>query len=285
MPENKEMILLAEALEIIERQLAAINLSSEMIPVRQAAGRIVVEEQVSVLDVPAFNKSAMDGYAVSFGDEREEYIVLETVPAGSVPSKKLVPGTATKVMTGAVVPEGTGKVIMVEQTSEDDGRIRVLSQSDATNICCKGEDVRYGDVILQAYTLLGPREIANLICAGITEVKAAKRIRVSIISTGSELVDSFDQIIPGRIMNSNGPMLFGLCEKYGLEVLSDSIVQDELDATVSVLADALDKSDIVVLSGGVSVGDFDFVTEASRQARQTDDFCLIGQKGCFWLTW
>jgi len=278
MSETKEMILLAEALDIVENHLKPVNLPTEVIPVRQANGRTVVEEQISVLDVPAFNKSAMDGYAVPLGDERRQYRVLETVPAGSVPTKQLTAGTATKVMTGAPVPEGTAKVIMVEQTRQADGKVQILSSDGPTNICRKGEDVRRGDLILYAYTVLGPLEIANLICAGITSVKVARSIRVSIISTGNEIVDCLDRLGAGKIMNSNGPMLTVLCEKYGLEVVSNSIVRDDLDATVSALTEALDRTDIVIFSGGVSVGDFDFVTEAMKRAGLTVHFNRVAVK-------
>ncbi|MFH1615575.1 MAG: molybdopterin molybdotransferase MoeA [Planctomycetota bacterium] len=266
MPETGEMILLSDALKIVEERLVGITLPVENIPVHQALGKTVVENQIARLDLPPFNKSAMDGYAVLASDEREEYRIIETVPAGSTPGKQLTPGTATKVMTGAPVPQGTGKVIMLEQTCEKDGRIRVLSHSHTTNICCKGEDLRRGDIIIHAPAVLGPLEIANLVSAGITEVKVARRIQVSIISTGDELADSPEQLAMGKIMNSNSPMLNALCEKYGLQVISNSMVPDKLNKTVSALAEGLNSADIVILSGGVSVGDFDFVTEAMKQA-------------------
>ncbi|MCK4752590.1 MAG: molybdopterin molybdotransferase MoeA [Planctomycetes bacterium] len=265
MSETKEMIALAEALEIVERQLAGTALPTEIIPARQALYLTIVENQIARLDLPPFNKSAMDGYAIPAGDEQEEYHVIETIPAGGIPCKKLTPGTAAKIMTGAPVPDGTEKVIMVEQTYETDGKVRILSPAKATNICQKGEDVHTGDVILHAPAVLGPLEIANLISVGITEVKVTKPLRVALLATGSEIVDSHDQLRPGKIMNSNGPMLDSLCQKYSLKVVSNTIVTDDRDVTVSALREALNNANIVVLSGGVSVGDFDFVTEAMKQ--------------------
>jgi molybdopterin molybdotransferase len=182
-----------------------------------------------------------------------------------MPSKKLEPGTTIKVMTGAPVPEGAGQVIMVEQTSETDGIVRILSQSKATNICQKGEDICIGDMILHAPVKLGPLEIANLIAVGITEVKVAMPVRIAILTTGNEIVDSPNNLVSGQIMNSNGPMLEALCRKHSLNITTNTIVTDDRDATVSAIREALNDADIVLLSGGVSVGDFDFVTEAMKQ--------------------
>ena len=265
MSETGEMILLNEAIDIVTRELTGITLPTEIIPVRQALGFTIVEDQLSALDLPPFNKSAMDGYAVLEGDKRQQYRFLETIPAGAVPTMQLTPGTCTKVMTGAPVPDGTGKVIMVEQTSQTDQTVQVFSHSDASNICHKAEDVSCGDIVLYAKTQLSPVEIANLISAGITDVKVAIKPRIAILSTGDEIVDSVDQLKPGKIMNSNGPMLAALCQQYGFTVVTNSIVKDSRDITISAIRESLDNADIVLLSGGVSAGDFDFVSEAMKQ--------------------
>ncbi len=265
MSEIREVISLTEALQIVEQKLAGITLSVETIPVRQALFRTIVENQIARLDLPPFNKSAMDGYAVPAGNEQEEYHVLETIPAGGIPSRPLTAGTATKVMTGAPVPDGTGKVIMVEQTCETNGKVRILTHSNEVNICRKGEDVCAGDVILHAPAVLGPLEIASLISVGITEVKVAQPVRIAILSTGDEIVDLPNQLVPGKIINSNGPMLASLCQKYSLEVVVNAIVTDDRNTTISALCEALNNANIVVLSGGVSVGDYDFVTDAMEQ--------------------
>ena len=266
MPEKGDMILLSEALGIVEQKLADITLPIETVPVRQAYGRIIVEDQTACFDLPAFNKSAMDGYAIPDGDKRQEYRLIETVPAGKTPTKKLEPGTAIKVMTGAPVPEGAGQVIMVEQTRETDGKVSIISHSEETHICRKGEDINRGNLVLKAPAVLGPLEIASLISVGITEIKVTKTVRIAILSTGNEIVDSPENIIPGKIMNSNGPMLEALCRKYSLEVTANTIVKDDRNATVSAIRTALNNSNIVVLSGGVSVGDYDYVAEAINLA-------------------
>ncbi|MCK5000479.1 MAG: molybdopterin molybdotransferase MoeA [Anaerohalosphaera sp.] len=261
----EEMISLTDALEIIEHQLALAAIPVQTVPVRQALGRIAVENQIARLDLPPFDKSAMDGYAVG-PDELDEYNVIEIVPAGCVPHKDLSAGTAIKVMTGAPVPIGSEKVIMIEHTCLTNGKIHVLSHSKATNICRKAEDVRTSDTILHAPAMLGPLEIANLIAVGITEVKVAMPVRIAILATGNEIVDSPDKLDAGKIMNSNSPMLEALCRKYSLDITETAIVTDDRNTVASAIRRALNNADIVVLSGGVSAGDFDFVIDAMKQA-------------------
>ena len=269
------MISLDEAYGTIDRTLAGTTPISETIPVRKALGRVTAADQISRLDLPPFDKSAMDGYAVLLGDEREEYVLVETVRAGRIASRPLVPGAAIKVMTGAAVPDGAGKVIILEHCEEEGDRVRVLKSDTAANICRRGEDVRAGDVLLRAGTRLGPVEIANLIACGITEVEVAKRTRVAVLSTGDEIVDSPEAITPGRIMNSNGPMLTALAARHGLEVMSEQSIADDREATKAAIAEAARSSDIVILTGGVSVGEYDFVLEALSALGLTVHFSRI----------
>jgi molybdopterin molybdotransferase len=262
----------------VDEKLAGVRAEGEIAPVRRAAGRALLEDAVSRLDLPPFNKSAMDGFAVLGGDEREAYRVLETVPAGAVGAERLVAGTAVGVMTGAAVPDGTGRVIMVEHTRRDGDTITVTERRSAVNICWQGEDVRRGDVILEAGAVLGPLEIANLVACGVTDVRVSKPVRLAVISTGDEIVDSPDDLRPGRIMNSNGPLLGGLAAAFGMNVLCEELVPDQRDATAAVLASALEEAEIVVLSGGVSVGEFDFVTDALSDAGLTVHFTRVAVK-------
>ena len=268
MLQAKKMISFSMACEIVERTLSGINLPVETVDVREAFGRTIVEDCKSILDLPTFDKSAMDGYAVLADDKREEYKLLEVIPAGSIGSRKLEPGTTVKVMTGAAVPEGAGRVIMIEDTEEVDGKVRIVSNagSKRTNICRKGEDIKSGDIILKAPAALGALEIANLISAGVTEVKVACPIRVVILSTGDEIVDTAKHLKPGKIINSNGPMLEALCLENNLKIVDSKIVPDDYETTVSEIKAALGKADIVLISGGVSVGDFDFVCDAMAEA-------------------
>ncbi len=278
MPKTDEMIPLADALAIADRVTPPAELAVETIDVRLALGRVLAADQKSLVDLPAFDKSAMDGYAVMAGDERDEYRLLETVPAGCVATQPLVPGATIKVMTGAPVPDGAGKVIMVERTAEADGVVRIHTPDKAINICKQGEDVRCGDVILQAPTVLDAAAIANLVSCGVTEAPVARRLRVSILSTGDEIVDSAADLAPGKIMNSNGPMLAALCEQFGLAVVNQFIVPDDRNGTIAAIEAAMSASDIVLVSGGVSVGDFDFVAYAMTELSLTVHFDRVAIK-------
>jgi molybdopterin molybdotransferase len=269
------MITLEEAFEIVDKTMAEAKPVGETVSVREALGRTAVCDQKSRLDLPPFDKSAMDGFAVPADDERDEYEILEVVPAGHVGRQPLRPGAAAKVMTGAAVPAGTGNVIMLEHAEEHGNRVKILQRDGARNICRQGEDVRAGDVILTGGTVLGPIEIANLVSCGITQIEAAKRPRVTILSTGDEIVDSPDAIAPGKIMNSNGPMLAALAEQYGMKVVTEESIPDDKGATESAIMRAVRDSDITLLSGGVSVGEFDFVLGAFEKAGLTVHFSRI----------
>ena len=257
-----KMIPLDEALRTVDATVPDAKRRGETIPVRDALGRVLLADQTSRLDLPAFNKSAMDGYAIRADDERDEYCLLETIAAGQVATKRLEPGTTAKVMTGAAVPPGTGRVIMVEYTEQHGDVVKVLKHGGSANICWQGEDIQRGDTVLSAGTILNALDVANLITCGITEVRVAARVRIAIMSTGSEIVDSPALLEPGKIMNANGPLLAGLAAEHQLTVVSEESVPDDRQAIAHALRTALDQADIVVISGGVSAGDFDFVIQA-----------------------
>ena len=279
MPDHGEMVEFDEAMAIVRDTVGAMTAGAETLGVAQAAGRITAEDQLARLDMPPFNKSAMDGYAIGDEQELDRYdVVGPIVQAGAVPATPLAPGQAVKVMTGAPVPDGAVKVIRVEDTREEDRVVTILKSGTDDNICYHGEDVRTGDVIMPAGVRLGALEIANLIACGITEVSVAGRVRLAVISTGDELVDSPEEIVPGRIMNSNGPMLAALGAKFNFDVVSVATAPDNLPQTVTYLRNALAAADIVVLSGGVSVGDYDFVGAAMAELGLNVHFTSVAVK-------
>ena len=155
---------------------------------RRARGRVLAADQTSRVDLPPFDKSAIDGYAILTGDERESYRLLGTVAAGQAGALTLSSGTTVKVMTGAPVPAGAARVVMQEQTEERDGVVSIVRRGGAVNICRMGEDVRRGDVILKAGARVEALEIANLVACGITELEVVRPVRLAIISTGNEIV-------------------------------------------------------------------------------------------------
>jgi len=269
------MLPCEEAFELLDNALAGYRLPGKSVTVAQAYGRVLLNDQTSLLELPPFNKSAMDGYAIRTDDHQDQYRVVETVAAGQVSRKTIEPGTAVRIMTGACVPPGGGRVIKVEDTQQDGDLIKVLSFEDRTNIAEKAQDVRIGDLILSAGTRLGSLEIANLVSCGITRLEVVRSPRIAVLSTGDEIVDSPDQLGPGKIMNSNGPLLAGLAHESGLKLISQDRVPDTWDATVAAIENAMDQADLVVLSGGVSVGDFDFVLKAMSAAGLTVHFSRV----------
>jgi len=278
MTSSNDMITLSQAFAITDEVIGLPEMEVVTVNTVDALGCCLASDQFSKLDLPGFNKSAMDGYAVLEGDDRDKYQLLETVPAGSAPTMDLKPGTTVKVMTGAPVPVGTGKVIMVEKTAEVDGVVNINEPERNPNICLKGEDVKAGGIVLKAPVRLNSLAIANLISAGLTIVPVFRKLKVSILATGDEIVDDHADIGPGKIMNSNGPMLGCLCKSNGFELIENTIVADTKEATVNALQKAVSNCDIVIMSGGVSVGDFDFVADAMEQLQLDIHFTRVAVK-------
>ena len=260
------MIPLEDAQRIIDSTLAGIVSPAEMMPVRRALGRTILADQISRLDLPPFDKSAVDGYAIGPGEERQEYRLVATVMAGETSAAALEPGTTVKVMTGAPVPEGAARIVMVEHTREEGSRVRIVKSSGGTNLCKQAEDVRAGDCIATAGTILRAPDIASFISAGITEVQVARPLRAVVISTGDEIADDPADLRPGRIMNSNGPLLAGLMAQHDMTLIRELSIGDDLAETREAIRAGLQIADCVILSGGVSVGDRDFVPHAMERA-------------------
>jgi molybdopterin molybdotransferase len=275
---SEPAIPLSEAQQIVDRAISAGPVSRRTLAVRDALGRTLATDQLSRLDLPPFDKAAMDGYAVLEGDLRERYDVLGTVPAGSIPTVALRPAAAVKVMTGAPVPVGSRQVIPIECVQCRGDTIEVIHPAPARNICPRGEDLRSGDVVLRAGTRLGPLAIANLIACGISEVEVLRPLRLAVFSTGDEIVDDPRRLGPGRIMNTNGPLLALLAWQFGMDVVIEQSLPDDRQATAAAVAAAAGKADLVVLSGGVSVGDRDFVGAALADAGLQVHFSAVAVK-------
>lgn len=274
----RQIVTLDEAWAAVDAATASGPQVATMLPPAEAVRRVLLAEQRSRLDLPPFDKSAMDGYAIRADDQRREYRLLAAVAAGQMPAEPLVAGSAVKVMTGAPVPQGSGLVIKREHTEELGSTVRVLRHGGEPNICLRGEDVRAGDVIFPAGRVLTAADAANLVSCGIVEVPVSEPVRLAIISTGDEIVDDPARIVPGKIMNSNGPILAALAVQWGMEAVRRLHVPDDLAATVAALQESLAVADIVVVSGGVSVGDFDYVLAAMDEAHLTVQFNSVAIK-------
>jgi molybdopterin molybdotransferase len=260
----KTMIPFEKALETVLTSVR--QLGSEHVELADALGRILAEDVKSDMDMPPFKKSAMDGYACRRPDLGEELKVIETIPAGAVPTKSIAPGECAKIMTGGMVPEGADCVIMVEYTkSPVQGRIRFVGDRTKDNICQRGEDIKAGQVVLRKGTLLKPQHIAVLASVGNAQPMVAKRPSVGIIATGDELVEPQLRPAGSQIRNSNGPQLVVQLLDMGAVARDYGIAKDTAREIDNMFKKAANDNDVVIICGGVSMGDFDFVPQVLKQ--------------------
>lgn len=260
------MISIHEALDAV---LTAVRpLPDEEVPLLQALGRAAAGRIVSPEQVPTFANSAMDGFAVAgaeLASGRREFRVVVDIPAGRFVDEAVAPGDAARIMTGAPLPPGADTVVQVEHTSVDGDTLTVETVPEAgANVRRAGEDVTVGDVLFERGARLGAAEIGLLAAVGIQRVRVARRPRVAILATGSELVAAGQPLRPGQIRNSNSFTAFGQAIAAGADPILLGIARDDLDETRRLLAAALE-NDVVITSGGVSVGDYDFVKQVQDE--------------------
>jgi molybdopterin molybdotransferase len=245
---------------------SARPLATERVGIEAACGQVLAEDVVSDVDMPPFNKAAMDGFACRKADIANDLTVIETVPAGFVPRKQIGPNQCAKIMTGAMVPDGADCVIMLEfAESVGEGRIRFTGQETAANICFHGEDVTAGQVVVRKETLIKPQHIALLAAAGCVRPLVSRQPRVGVIATGNELAEPAGRPGPGQIRNSNSLQLCGQVRNAGAVAVNYGIAADTLSALKQLVGKALAENDVVIISGGVSVGEYDLVREALRE--------------------
>ena len=229
----------------------------DLLPIDQALGRVLSRDLSAVVDQPPFDKSAMDGFAWS-GEPRESYTIIQTIAAGAVPSRALARGECARIMTGAPLPRGGDRVQRVEWTEEDDGSVRFTRAESADNIIRRGENQRAGDPLL-GRRVLGPADIGILASSGYATVAVQRRPVVGIVSTGDELRTAGEPLAPGTIYDSNGPQLAAQARAAGCAVCAYGRVPDRQEALDSVVRRGLAECDLLILSGGVSMGDYDYV--------------------------
>jgi molybdopterin molybdotransferase len=233
----------------------------EEVPALEATGRILARAQRSTMDVPPMDNSAMDGYAVSTRDS-SKLKVTQKIMAGSV-GRPLEPGTAARIFTGAPIPPGADAVVMQEHTAVE-GDFVVLKKKPKPGewIRLTGSDVRKGGEILPAGKRLLPQDAGLAASVGIKTLPVYRKVRLGLFFTGDELVMPGEPLAPGRIYNSNRFTLRGLGEVFGCVVHDYGIVPDSLEATRAALRRAAEETDLIVTSGGVSVGEADYVKPA-----------------------
>ncbi len=259
----------AEAIILSLVQPLNTEQDTEFVDLLAASDRILASPVTSQLDFPHWDNSAMDGYAVRYEDvqdcSEEKPVVLEIVaeiPAGVQPQSTIQSGQAARILTGAVMPAGADTVVMQERTRREENRVTILAAPKPQEfVRHQGTYYKAGTQLLPAGIRLQAPEIAVLAATQCTQLKVFRRPRVALLSTGNELVTPDKPLQPGQIVDSNRYALFALVKQSGAQPLMLGIVKDEPEALKQAIADAITQADVVLSSGGVSVGDYDYVEQ------------------------
>lgn len=256
-------ISISDALEIIYDKVEAK--STHIVPIEEALGAIVAQEYKAVFDLPRFDNSAMDGYAVKIADAGKEVTVKEITYAGDTAHDVFVEGEAVKIMTGAPTPNGCESIVAIENVEVTEQGVVLPSNLKINNfIRWKGEDIKKGTAFLFAKTKVTAYTLALLASQGITHIEVYRKPKVVIFSTGEELKAHYERIEQHQLYNSNAPMFAARAKELGCDVSYISTAGDTLESLKEAVNNAKD-ADLILTSGGVSVGDKDFTKEAFIQ--------------------
>ncbi len=265
-----------------KRILARIKpTGAEKVDILSAVGRVLAKDIKSFLNMPPFDNSAMDGYAViskdtqgASSDRPRVLRVLEDLPAGAIPKFRITPGTTSQIMTGALMPKGADAVLMVEYTRGSGDKVDILKEArPRENVRFAGEDFKKGKVVLRKGTLLGPPHLSALATQGIKEIPVCRRPKIAILTTGSELIDIKQPLKPGKIRESNSYSLFAQVLSLNAQPILLGIAGDSEQDLKRYITRGLKKADMILTSGGVSVGKYDLVKDVLKD---------LGMKLHFW---
>lgn len=259
MPQDERLIPPAEALDIVLRHVRP--LPGERVPLIECGGRVLAEPLVAGQDLPPFPAATMDGFAVLFDDISPWREIIGEQFAGTIEQIEITPGTAARITTGAPLPPGANAVIQVEHTELMDDHVIIHQEEirEGENIRPVGADLRAGQTLIEAGTVIGPAEIGLLASLGRVSVPVYRRPTVSVLSTGDEIVDPSQQPGPGQIRNSNSFSLTVAAAQAGAQVIWSGHAPDEPEALRALLIERIAESDMVLTSGGVSMGEKDLV--------------------------
>ena len=274
---GQKLMPIDEALQLLIKNANPIT-ETETLPLNEAQGRILAEDISSTINVPPADNSAMDGYAirsVNFSNADETQLpISQRIPAG-VMGTELERGTVARIFTGAPIPAGADAVVMQEVCTVVDNQptnnndIKITGPIPVgNNIRKAGEDIAIGDTILTTGTKLKPQDIGLIASVGIGKISVYKRLQVGIFFTGDELREPGETLEPGQIYNSNRHTLRGLLENLNCEVIDFGTIEDTLEATKTAMLKAAESTDLVMTSGGVSVGEEDYVRIALEEIGQ-----------------
>jgi molybdopterin molybdotransferase len=271
-----ELRSLEEAQRLVLERV--VPLPAEPVPVADAAGRVLAEDAEALVDLPPFASSAMDGYAVRAADTPGVLPVVARIAAGRPAPRRLEAGEAMEISTGGVVPDGADAVIPLEYVVRRDNEIAIADPvAGAANVRPRGGDVLAGDVVRPAGARLSPAQLGALAAVGLAELRCARRPRVALLATGTELRQPGEPLGPGEIYESNGLMLAAALAAAGAEVERLPPIEDDEDAHRAALARGLE-ADVLVTSGGVSVGPHDLVRKIESELGVDEVFWGVAVK-------
>ncbi|WP_029035670.1 gephyrin-like molybdotransferase Glp [Salinimicrobium terrae] len=273
------MISVKEAKDILSRNCEKGRISE--FKLEQSLGKILAEDIHSPMDVPSFDNSAMDGYAMQFHEKYRHWKVSGLVQAGDTESIEVGPGEAVRIFTGAKMPKGADTVIQQELIDKQGNNSIYYNSGKITtgsNVRLKGSQCKKGEKILQKGARITPGIIGLLASVGVSKVAIFTPPLVGCVVTGNELKEVGEQLMDGEIYNSNGPMLEALLKKTGVGEITALRAQDDKNELQQTINKALAENDVLLLSGGISVGDYDFVKECLESAGVKELFYKIKQR-------
>jgi molybdopterin molybdotransferase len=270
------MIQVEEALSIIEQN--SYKLPVRKLKVSKSLDYVLAEAVYAPIDMPPFRQSAMDGYAFIYG-ESKKFEVVNKSKAGSYSNVKIKENQAIRIFTGAYIPDVLDTVVMQEHVAVLDGKIEIMQLPNKfANVRDKGEQIKKDELVLDKNTVINPAAIGFLTCLGITEIFVYAKPNVAIVVTGNELIKPGKKLSKGKIYESNSVMLEVALQKIGITKVKVFSVKDSLIATKKILKKCLLKFDVVLVSGGISVGDYDFVKDALLSNGVEELFYKVNQK-------
>jgi molybdopterin molybdotransferase len=273
------MVAVEEARKKIQQQVNVLC-DSEQVSLEMSLGRTLAKDLVAPLDTPLFDQSAMDGYAISVS-ESVCYEIIGEIAAGSGRSYELKPGQAVRIFTGAEVPPSANAVVMQEKTAEADGVVSLeqgFTPSVGDNIRRQGEQLQKGEVALDTGHCINPASIGFLASMGVSTVEVVQVPKVALLVSGSELVKPGEVLTKGKIYESNSYMISAALRESGIHSVAKDTVNDDLSRMKNLVKDFLENHDMVILTGGVSVGKYDLTTEVFNALEVETVFHKVSQK-------
>jgi molybdopterin molybdotransferase len=265
----RKLLTLDEAKEAIESHFQLFPIGEEQAPLLEAYNRVLKEDVISPLDIPPFNRSTVDGYAVKSADtvdadenQPATLSVVGSVNIGEQPKISIGKGETVEIVTGAPIPDGADAVVMVEDTEREDERLQIYTSATLNeNVMKKGSDIKKGEKVLSSGKVLGSAEIGVLAALGLTSVKVSKMPMVAVLSTGGEIAESGKPLLPGKIYDINAYSLSAAVIESGGKPVYFGVVPDDKDKLTKALKCAVASADMVITSGGVSVGPKDYTPQ------------------------